>query len=229
MMISTHVLMGANLGLIIGMFEPSLGTAAIAAGVLGSIIPDLDMMAEHHRTLHRPFQFLGVTGALYLIFTATASNLAAFTLFTAAAASLHSFSDILSQGKTKHPEVKKDERAVYNHLGNKWMKPKRIINEASSRDLAATTILAIPLLTLLDGGFAYLTVLAVTFGCAQHFLRDWFTKHYLSDYDRYSEFFQHKIGFGPETGTTIRFRKIPQFSRQLVLHLFVPVRDRVKS
>lgn len=221
--------MGVNLGILLSLFHPSLAGVAVTAGILGSILPDLDMMAEHHRTLHRPFQFLVITAAFYTIFWFTNSTFSAFLFFGVGAATVHSFSDILSQGKTKHPEVSKDDRAVFNHLAGEWMEPKRLVNEGSRRDLFMTFVLAVPPFMFLKGFFVYFTALAVIFGSTQFYLRDWFTKEYLSEYDRYSEFFQHKIGFGPEIGTGLQVRNLPAISRKLLFNLVVPFRDRINS
>lgn len=52
MMISTHVLVGALVGVAVAGLAPGSANVAIITGMVGGLVPDLDMVAAHRKKLH---------------------------------------------------------------------------------------------------------------------------------------------------------------------------------
>lgn len=200
MMLPTHILAGGTLGLILSILEPQLQIPLIMAGMIAGVVPDLDMLHKHRRTLHRPIQYSLSFGILILVYYLTMETfLLLLSSFTGSLV-LHTTSEILGQGKTMNSNLKKDQRCVYNHVNGRWIKPLRLIKVGSFKDLLSSLILSIPLLIIVSNrAITALTLSILLLALIEFSLTDWITKNYLSDYDRYSEPIQQKIGLGPET------------------------------
>ncbi len=98
MMVTTHALVGLFVALPVAILVPEHGPTALAAGALGGIVPDLDVFAEHRRTLHQPvYGFAAAAGALAVAVVApTALTLGLFAFLLTAA--LHCVGDVVSCG-----------------------------------------------------------------------------------------------------------------------------------
>lgn len=138
MMVTTHVLVGVLLGAITSPLVAIEGL--ILASAAGGFFPDLDMLGIHRKTLHRPFQY-AIAGLLFGVLGYFSSYFLLFAIFLLSA-SIHSFSDIICNGKTMRPWSSTDDRAVFNHLTQEWIHPKRLFYDGSSTDLAIALVLS---------------------------------------------------------------------------------------
>jgi hypothetical protein len=197
MMLATHALVGGFLGLFFLPFGSAFASQAVLVGMLGSVIPDLDMIAEHRETLHRPFQMLAVFSLFAVIFAFYPLHQVVLVAIFAFSMSLHCFMDVLSNGKTMRPLENPDDRAVYNHVSERWIKPKRFVLEGSFPDILLTVFFGAALITALpDYALLFAGVIAsgLFYTGLSYRIRTCYTQ-----YDRYSELIQKKlIGRGPE-------------------------------
>jgi len=168
MMLPTHALAGALLALPVALAAPEAASAVLAAGFLGGVVPDLDMYVGHRRTLHYPIYYSAVA---LLIGTATVlvptGPTAALTAFLLAAAA-HSVADVFGGGLELRPWEATSTRAVYDHYHGRWIAPRRWTGyDGSPADLALATVLAVPLLLVVDTPFRWLVagtlLVAVTY------------------------------------------------------------------
>ena len=198
MMLPTHIVMGGFIGLVLSLIDPSKASLYIYIGMFAGIIPDFDIFLEHRKTLHRPLEYLMVFTALvfsYALFQLN-SVLALAALF--GSMSIHCIFELFGQGKTMNPDLKTDDRGVYNHLAQNWLKPKRIVKVGSMKDLLILTVFSIPLMFYASTSIIIVTISTLASGVLMVLLNDWLTKNLLSDYDRFSEVLQEYIGYGPE-------------------------------
>ncbi|GAB3680161.1 hypothetical protein GCM10028857_02520 [Salinarchaeum chitinilyticum] len=174
MMLPTHVLAGLAIALPVATIAPDLAPAAFAGGAAGSVLPDLDIYAGHRRTLHYPVYYpiaavLAGLGALAVPAPATVG--VAFLLL---AASLHCRMDELGGSLELRPWAENSDRGVYDHHSGEWRPPRRLIRyDGSPGDLAATGLLAIPLLLLTETPVRWLVVAALVVGISYAVLRKW--------------------------------------------------------
>ncbi len=98
-MFSTHILAGASLGLLSFLISPKLVPVAVLAGMIGGFLPDTDMLLEHRKTTHRPFQFLILTLIFSTAMIFQTGAYLVFLTFLLASMTLHRFMEIFSNGK----------------------------------------------------------------------------------------------------------------------------------
>ncbi|RXK48006.1 metal-dependent hydrolase [Halorientalis pallida] len=154
MMALTHGL--ASLALV-ALATPALseyaGPPLLAAAFFGGMAPDLDLVAEHRKSLHFP---VGYT-LLAAIFTAWAavSPSPGVLLCTVAvgAAALHAWSDVLAGSVEPAPWNPTSEQAVYNHALGRWHRPRRLVRYSGAPEdgLLAVGLAAVALLTPATG------------------------------------------------------------------------------
>jgi len=168
MMLPTHALAGALLALPVALAAPEAAGAVLGAGFLGGVVPDLDMYVGHRRTLHYPIYYSAAAlpvGAATVL--APAPPTAVLTAFLLAAAA-HSVADVFGGGLELRPWEATSTRAVYDHYHGRWIAPRRWTGyDGSPADLALATVLAVPLLLVVDTPFRWLVagtlVVAVTY------------------------------------------------------------------
>lgn len=140
MMLFTHLLVGLLVGL--GATALGGGTAALVAGLVGGLLPDLDMFADHRRTLHFPVGF-AVAGVPFVLAGVVLSVSVALLLGTLlAAAWLHSVMDVFGSARELRPWNRTSHRAVYNHALGGWHAPRRFVYDGSPGDLVLCGALA---------------------------------------------------------------------------------------
>jgi len=151
---------------------PELAPAALAGAAVGSVLPDLDVYAGHRRTLHYPVYYpIAAVPAGLLALAVPASLSVALALFLVAAA-LHCRMDELGGSLELRPWAERSDRGVYDHHSDEWRPPRRWISyDGSPGDLAATGLLAIPLLLTTDGPVRWLVIAALLVGIAYATLR----------------------------------------------------------
>lgn len=143
-MLSTHVLAGGVLGLVFSVFTPYSASLLVMMGMIFSTFPDLDVLFEHRKTFHRPFQYSLLF--LLLLFSLFFYQSLVLTLLTAGIGSitLHSISEIFSQGRNLGSGGK-NEKAVFNHPSGSWIEARDLVRVGGRLDLLLSLLLFIPL------------------------------------------------------------------------------------
>lgn len=168
MMATTHAAAGVCLVAPLVHLAPELAVPAALGAVVGGVVPDVDLfVGTHRRTLHYPVlgwlpAALAVAGAVLVPSAATVA-LAGFLV----AFAFHALTDVLGAGDEEQPWEGTSERAVYDHLRDRWWRPLRLIPyDGSPRDFVAVAALSVPGLMLFDGAVRWLLVvgLAVSLG-----------------------------------------------------------------
>ncbi|MFB1066617.1 metal-dependent hydrolase [Natrinema sp. H-ect4] len=152
MMLPTHALVGLALALPLVILAPEFAGVALTAGLLGGILPDLDMYLGHRKTLHYPvyYSVLGVAVVPFAVLLPTAATIAATFLLLGAA--VHSVMDIFGGGLELRPWEATSSRAVYDHRRGRWLAPRRWVRyDGAPEDLLLSLGIAVPLLIALDG------------------------------------------------------------------------------
>jgi hypothetical protein len=172
MMLPTHVLAGLAIALPIAWIAPELAPAAFAGAAAGSVLPDLDMYGGHRRTLHYPVYYLPLAGLAAILAFAIPTAATVALAFLLAAALLHCRMDELGGSLELRPWAENSDRGVYDHHEGEWRAPRRWIRyDGSPGDLAATGLLAIPLLLLTGEPVRWLVIAALLVGIVYAVLR----------------------------------------------------------
>jgi hypothetical protein len=152
MMLPTHALMGMVLGLLVGAAAPEFAGVALLAGLVGGVLPDLDMYAGHRKRLHYPVYYAALAGPALvlagLVPTAATVGVAVFLL----GATVHSATDVFGGGLELRPWEATSNRAVYDHYRGTWIEPRRWVRyDGAPEDLLVAVVLAVPLVVSVDG------------------------------------------------------------------------------
>ena len=152
MMLPTHVLVGMSLATPVALAVPGVAPAVIAGAVVGSIAPDLDVVAHHRRTLHFPTGYavaaIPATGVAVVSPTSTLVGIAAGVV----AAAVHCRMDVYGGSHELRPWERNTDHAVYDHVRGDWQPAKRWIRyDGSGADLLVSLVAAIPPALLLSG------------------------------------------------------------------------------
>jgi len=156
------------------MFAPDIAPAALAGGLVGGMFPDLDLYSGHRKTLHFPTGYLLAAlpaAALAVLVQSPIAVGFAFFIFGAAA---HCQMDRLGGGLELRPWEGSSEKAVYNHVRGEWHRPMRWVPyDGSPQDLALLSMVALPLLNVLETPFRPVVGLALGVGIVYVALRQW--------------------------------------------------------
>lgn len=160
MMGTTHAAMGIALAAPLTMVAPEFAPVAAIAGLVGGVFPDLDLLSGQHRqTLHFPVYYSAtalVASAVALLAPATATVAVAFFLVSAA---VHCVTDAAGGGLELRPWEATDDRGVYVHPADRWVRARRWIRyDGSPEDLVLASLFSLPGLLLFDGVVWTLTV-----------------------------------------------------------------------
>ena len=171
-MLPTHALSGMALALPLVAVAPELAPVGLVAGLLGGIVPDLDMYAGHRKTLHFPvyYSVLAVPASVVALLNPTTATVAV-ALFLLGAA-LHCLTDVFGSGLELRPWEGTSERAVYDHYRGTWIVPRRAVAyDGSPGDLLLSITLAVPLVLALEGVLQWLVIVALAVGVVYAALR----------------------------------------------------------
>lgn len=132
---STHVLVGAVLGLFVSLKTGNTEILVIS-GMLGGFLPELDFLfGRHRKTLHFPVLLMAPSIILGVLTALTNSmyGLVAFVFFLSVW--LHPFMDIFAGAELKSWDKSEwKDTAVFNHLTGSWIEPRRIAYGGSVQD-----------------------------------------------------------------------------------------------
>ena len=172
MMLPTHALVGLAVAAPLVGLAPDHATAALVGGLVGSVVPDLDMYAGHRRTLHYPTGYaLAAVPAAGVALLAPTPAAAALALGLVGAA-LHCRMDRYGGGLELRPWEATADRAVYDHLRGEWLAPRRWIRyDGAPEDVVLAVALGAPLAVVLDGPLRLVVVAALLVGCVYGLLR----------------------------------------------------------
>ena len=168
-MATTHVFAALALFAPVAYVVPEFATPLAGGAVVGGLAPDFDLPLEHRRTFHFPMLGLAVAvPAVALAVVAPSTPTVALAAF-AVAAWLHAASDAVGGGPEMDPWNERTERAVYDHVRGRWIRPRRWIRyDGAPEDAALAVVLAVPALVVFDGWIAapVLGALVVSLGYA---------------------------------------------------------------
>jgi hypothetical protein len=172
MMLPTHALVGVAIATPLLVLAPEHATVALVGGLVGGILPDLDLYAGHRRTLHYPSVYPlaaipAVAGALLL-----GTPFLVGVSFLLLAAALHCQMDRYGGGLELRPWEGRSNRAVYDHARGRWLRPKRWVRyDGAPEDLLLMAGLALPLLYVLEAPFQPVVAVALIAGVGYGLLR----------------------------------------------------------
>ncbi len=161
MMATTHALVGMVLLSATGLFAPEYLPVAVAGGAVGGIVPDLDLLGNHRRTLHFPVLYSAAALTVAVVAVALPTSVTVGLAAVLLSAALHSAMDALGGGLEVKPWKGTSDRAVYSHYHSEWVRPRRWIRyDGAPEDVALAAGLAGVLIVLFSG---WIQTVAVAF------------------------------------------------------------------
>lgn len=170
MMISSHALIGGLIGLVSIAIRPDIVPAVVLAGMAGGLVPDLDMVMHHRRTLHFPVLGLMATLGSGVLAIVSGSTPILFLAVFFAGMTVHCLSDVLGEGKVFRHWEESDPRGAYDHLNDRWLEARGWLATGTVHDLwiglvagviliAAVPTLAVPVGVLMGVSIVYAATL----------------------------------------------------------------------
>lgn len=155
MMATTHVFAGLAVVAPVAYLVPEFATALAVGAMLGGLAPDFDIVLTHRRTFHVPVAGLAVAVPAVAVAAIAPSSLTVGAAAFAVTAWLHAASDAIGGGPEMDPWNDRTERAVYDHVRRRWIRPRRWIRyDGAPEDAAVAVALAVPALLVFDGWLA---------------------------------------------------------------------------
>ncbi|WP_201294066.1 metal-dependent hydrolase [Natronorubrum halalkaliphilum] len=171
-MATTHVFTGLAVVAPVAYAVPEVALPLAIGAIAGGLAPDLDLVFAHRRTFHFPVAGAAVAvPAVGLALVAPSSLTAGLAAFTVAAW-LHAVSDSIGGGPEMDPWKDRSERAVYDHVRGRWIRPRRWIRyDGAPEDAALAVALAVPALLVFEGWIAAVVLGGVAVSLAYALLR----------------------------------------------------------
>lgn len=172
MMATTHVFAGLAAVAPVAYLVPEFAVPLAVGAILGGLAPDFDLVLDHRRSFHYP-----VAGAVPALLTVGLAVLVPAPLSAAIAAGtvaawLHAVSDALGGGPEMDPWANPSDRAVYDHVHGRWLRPRRWIRyDGAPEDAALAVALAVPALVVYDGWLTIVVLGAVALSLVYALLR----------------------------------------------------------
>ncbi|PSQ04496.1 hypothetical protein BRC97_10955 [Halobacteriales archaeon QS_6_71_20] len=164
----THALVGAALVAPVVAFAPEFALPAALAGMVGGLLPDVDLfVGRHRRSLHFPVAgwALALPAVAVAAAVPTAATVAAAVACTSFA--VHAGSDALGAGNEMRPWERTSAEAVYDHLRGRWVAPQYWIRyDGAPEDVAVTAVLSAPVAAFYPSPVPALAVACVVLGVA---------------------------------------------------------------
>jgi hypothetical protein len=128
MMAITHAMVGMLLAIPVAVVAPEFALAAATGGLLGGVVPDLDLfVGVHRRTLHFPVAGPVIGGGACLVAVASPSTLTVGAAVFLLSAGLHASTDVLGAGEELRPWERTNPFAVYDHVRGRWLRARYLI------------------------------------------------------------------------------------------------------
>jgi hypothetical protein len=167
----THALLGLALATLSLPVLSAFASAPVvlAAAFVGSLLPDLDIVAEHRRTLHFPVAAPVLAGVVGVVAVVAESAIGALAAVALGAAGLHALSDVFGGSPETEPWNPTSDIAVFNHVLGRWHRARRYVRYSRAPEnfglalcFGCTTVLAPGTGARVDGLVA---VVLVVSGC----------------------------------------------------------------
>lgn len=179
MMVPTHILAGAALGLLSLSFSTSNANALIWASIAAAFFPDLDVFFKHRKTFHRPFEYVSV----FIISVAALSLINSFfiyiVVFVSASLSLHCLMDLFS--------TKNRDKALYDHFLHEWINVRNYIPTRSYRDAFIAFLFSIPVLIFVEGFYYVPVALLLIYVSSYPMFRERIESKMIGEHSTYTE------------------------------------------
>jgi hypothetical protein len=202
---TTHLFLGLVIGATASFVFPVSLTVLTVAAVAGAMLPDLDVLFEHRKTLHYPV--VSLAASLFLVsatFLTTHFAVVAAAVFTFSVF-LHCAADLMCNGIGPDPWKHDWEHGVYNHVTGEWVAPVRWLDYAgSTRDLSLMlALMPLPLLVYpawIQTGMIAVAVFSILLSMFQPYAPrvapDWFLRFYRErqDYGPDAEIYAQEHG-----------------------------------
>ncbi|WP_340101624.1 metal-dependent hydrolase [Salinibaculum salinum] len=149
MMATTHALYGMAVGALLVPIAPEYAPAAMVVGFVAGFLPDLDVYADHRRTLHFPVyaSFAAIPAVAFAVLVPSLPTVLLATAVVAVA--LHTVMDAAGGGLSLRPWEDQPDRAVYSHFHGRWVAPRRLVAyDGAPSDLVLALGAGIPLLAV---------------------------------------------------------------------------------
>jgi hypothetical protein len=129
MMATTHAFSGLAVAVgLLGLLPNDVAAAPLlAAAFVGGLLPDLDLVASHRRTLHYPGLLPAATLVLVAGASVSPSPVLLAVTFAVGSAALHCVSDVLGGSVEAKPWTYSSDHAVFNHVLGRWHRPRRYV------------------------------------------------------------------------------------------------------
>nr|WP_233739964.1 metal-dependent hydrolase [Halovenus carboxidivorans] len=146
----------------VGAVAPEFAGVALWGGLVGGVVPDLDMVVAHRKTLHFPTYYSVLAGGSVVLALLVPTALTVAAMAALVGAAVHSVMDILGGGLSLRPWEATSDRAVYDHYRQHWYAPKRWVRyDGSPEGLVLTLLLGAVLWTVVDGALRWPVVASV--------------------------------------------------------------------
>lgn len=198
MMLFTHILAGALIGLPAAGLYGSAVVPLVVAGAIGGLVPDIDMVLEHRRTLHFPVIGTGVAIVLLVAGAWMGSVVQLLAVFMAAVA-VHSLMDVLGGGKELRPWERTDPRASFDHLHGEWFMARRLVHDGSRGDLLLYALCALPLWYWGPAVFRPWIMVMSVMAAGYTLVRKVFTRYIAEEYASISDVIKAAYRDGPRS------------------------------
>jgi hypothetical protein len=144
MMATTHALAGMVVAGVTVVIAPDYTSVAVAAAGIGGAFPDLDLYADHRKTLHFPTYYAALAAVFVTVAIVVPDPLTVGLAWFLVAAALHSGMDGFGGGLELKPWRGTSERAVYDHYRGRWLRPRRWVRyDGAPEDLALAVVLGL--------------------------------------------------------------------------------------
>lgn len=193
MMVFTHVLVGVLFGAVLASVAPGSTAGLVGAGLVGGLFPDVDMLFVHRKTLHFPVLYSLAAVALGVAVVATGSGPAALLFAAGVAAAVHCLMDTLGGGKEMRPWRETDDRAVYDHVTRRWIRPRRLFYDGSLPDLCLAVVAGTGAMWTLPSQFSAPVLALVGVSVVYTGLRRAITEWIPEEYATFSAYIQSRL------------------------------------
>ncbi len=172
MMATTHALYGMAVGASLLAIAPEYAPVAMVVGYVAGIVPDLDVYADHRRTLHFPVYFSVLAVVAVGVASLQPSQVTVALATALLALAVHAVMDAGGGGLSLRPWVDQPDRAVYSHYHDRWIAPRRLVAyDGAPSDLAVALVAGVPLLLVTTGTYRWLVVGTLLFSLGYVLIR----------------------------------------------------------